>query len=109
MYTMISPTEDRISDHRIKSRNSTIEPPEDYSIHWWRDGIRSKQLFSGHRNSIYNIIPLLKKENVHLFLCLWGYDNYADAYFQSSWEDVALEVTVSSVKSTDVTYKTHSG
>ena len=40
------------------------------------------------------------------FSCPWGYNNYADAYFQSSWEDVALEVTVSSVKSTDVTYKT---
>ena len=24
--------------------------------------------FSGHGNSIYNVIPLLKKENVHLFL-----------------------------------------
>ena len=35
-----------------------------------------------------------------------GYNNYAVAYFQSSWEVVALEVTVSSVKSTDVTYKT---
>ena len=39
----------------------------------------------------------------------WGYNNYADAYFQSPWEDVALEMTVSSVKSTDVTCKTHSG
>ena len=41
---------------------------------------------SGHCNSIYNIIPLLKKENIHLFSCPWGYNNYADAYFQSSWE-----------------------
>ena len=39
------------------------------------------------------------------FLAYEGYD-YADTYLQSSWEDVALEVTVSSVKSTDVTYKT---
>ena len=57
----------------------------------------------------YNIIPLLKKENINLFPCPWGYKNYADTYFQSSWEDMALEVTVSSVKSTDVTYKTRSG
>ena len=27
----------------------------------------------------------LKKENVHLYRCLWGYNNYVDAYFQSSW------------------------
>ena len=44
------------------------------------------------------------KENVHLLPCPWGYSNYADAYFQSSREDMALEVTVSSVKCTDVTY-----
>ena len=31
------------------------------------------------------------------------------AHFESSWEDVVLEVTVFSVKSTDVTYKIHSG
>ena len=31
------------------------------------------------------------------------------AYFQSSWEDMALEVTVFSVKSMDITCKTHSG
>ena len=43
------------------------------------------------------------------FFAPWGYDNYTDVYFQSSWEDMALEVTMSSVKSTDVTYKTHSG
>ena len=58
---------------------------------------------NGHCNLIYNIILRLKKENVHLFLCPWGY-NYTDVYLQSSWEDMALEVTVSSVKSTDVTY-----
>ena len=34
---------------------------------------------------------------------------YADVYFQSSWEDVALEVTVFSVNSTNLTYKTYSG
>ena len=66
--------------------------------------------FSGHGNSIHNIIPLLKKKgNVHLYPCPWGYNNYADAYFQSSWEDMVLEVTVSSVKSMYVTGKTHSG
>ena len=73
-------------------KNSTTEPP-----------------VSGHGNSIHNIIPLLKKENVHLFLCSWGYNNYTDVYLQSFWEDVALEVTMSSVKSMDVTCKTHSG
>ena len=45
---------------------------------------------------------------IHLFPCPWGYNNYVDAYFQSSWEDMALEVTMSSVKSTDVTYQIHS-
>ena len=53
--------------------------------------------FSGHGNSIYNIIPQLKKENIHLFPCPWGYD-YADTYLQSSSEDVALEVTEPSVR-----------
>ena len=61
--------------------------------------------FSGHGNSIQNIIPLLKEKK----MCPWAHNNYADAYFQSSWEDVALEVTVSSVKSTDGTCLTHSG
>ena len=65
--------------------------------------------FSGHGNSIHNIIPLLKKENVHLCLCSWGYNNYTNVYSQSSWEDMALEVSMSSVKSMDVTCKTHSG
>ena len=59
-------------------------------------------------NSIYNIIPLIKKENVHLFLWPRGYNNYADAFFQSSLEAVALDVTVSSEKSMDITNKTHS-
>ena len=49
----------------------------------YRETIR----FSGHGNSINNIIPLLKKENVHLFSCPYGYNNYMDAYFQSPWED----------------------
>ena len=65
--------------------------------------------FSGHGNSIHNITPQLKKENIHLYPCSWDHNNHADAYFLSSWEDVALEVTVSSVKSTDVTCRTHSG
>ena len=34
---------------------------------------------------------------------------YMDAYFQPCWEDLALEVTVSSLKSMDVICKTHSG
>ena len=48
---------------------------------------------------IYNIIPLSKKKfkNVCLFPCPWGYDE-ADTYLQSSWKDVALEVTVFSVR-----------
>ena len=71
---------DRTSDHRMQSRNSTTEPPTH-----------------------------IAKENVYLYPCPWGYNNYADAYFQSSYEDVALEVTVSSVKSTDVTCKRNSG
>ena len=54
----------------------SISSEEDYGIHCWRDLIRSKQLssvsvchvqmfagFSGHGNSIDNIIPQLKKEN----------------------------------------------
>ena len=94
---------------------------EDHGIHCWWDLIRSKQLssgsvyrayvfagFSGHCNSIHNIFALLKKENVALFPLSWGHNKYADEYFQSSWGDVALEVTVSSVKDTGVTYKTHS-
>ena len=65
--------------------------------------------FSACGYSIHNVIPQLKKENVHLYPYPWGYNNnYVDAYFQCSWEDVALEVTVSSVKSTDVICKTHS-
>ena len=68
---------------------------------------RSSAGFSGHGNSIHNIIPL-RKEKCTLSPCPWGLNNYGDAYFPSSWEDVALEVTVSPVKSTDVTYKTHS-
>ena len=56
---------------------------------------------------------IFRKKNslniLNLYPCPWGHNNYADAYYQSSWEDVALEVTVSSIKSTDVTCKTHSG
>ena len=77
MYTVISPTRDLNSDHRMQSRNSTTE----LLVHI----------------AIYNIILLLKKENVHLFPCPWGHD-YVDAYLQSSWKDVAGEVTMSSVR-----------
>ena len=71
-----------------------------------------KQVFAGYfglDNSIHNLFPLFKKGNVHIHPCLWGYNNRGDAYSQSSWENVALEVTMSSVKCTDVTCKTHSG
>ena len=34
-------------------------------------------------------------------LAFWGQNNYTGMYLQSSWEDAALEVTMSSVKSTD--------
>ena len=40
-------------------------------------------------------------QSLYLFPCLRGYD-YVDAYLQSSWEDVDLEVTVF-CKITDVT------
>ena len=63
--------------------------------------------FSDHGNSIHNIIPLLKKENVDLYPCLCVRNDYADAHLQSSWEHMALEETVSSVKSTDLTCKTY--
>ncbi len=53
---------------------------------------------SGHGNSIHNIIPLLKKENVDLSPCPSGHNNNADVYFLSSLEDMALEVTASSIK-----------
>ena len=56
-----------------------ISDREDHGIHCSWDLIRSKQLssvsvchaqvfagFSGHSNSIYNIIPRLRKENIHL-------------------------------------------
>ena len=55
----------------------------DHGIYCWWDLIRLKQLssvsvcraqviarFSGHGNSIHNIIPLLKKENVQIY---WYY------------------------------------
>ena len=83
MYTVISTTGDRNSDHRRQSRNSTTElqfishtsDAKLTRIHCWRDLIRSKQLssvsvcrakvlagFSGHGNSIHNIISQLKIE-----------------------------------------------
>ena len=55
----------------------------------------------------YGITEQKGKKNI--FPCPWGYDNYADAYFHSSLEAMALEFTVCPVKSMDVTYKTHSG
>ena len=62
----------------------------------------------GQDDLFHNMISLLKEENVHLYPCPYGYNIYVDAYFQTSLEDVALDVTVSSVKNTDETYKTHS-
>ena len=65
----------------------------DHGIHCWWDVIRLKQLssvfichaqvfagFSGHGHLIRNIIARLKKENIHLYPCPWGYNNYLDAY-----------------------------
>ena len=94
LYTMIEPatTECRAetlllsyqstshtSDTKSTSHGNCSASGGDHSIHCWWDLIRSKQLssvsvcrtqvfagFSGQCNSIHNIIPLLKKENVHL-------------------------------------------
>ena len=64
---------------------------------------------SGHGNSIPNIIPQLKIEQMYIyFLALEVIIITRMHISTSSWEDVALEVTVSFVKSTDITYKTHS-
>ena len=57
-----------------------------------------------------NWIIFLIQYTIYIYIfTLWYYNNYADVHFQSSREYVALEVTVSSVKSTDVTCKIHSG
>ena len=59
MYTEIFFTRDRTSDHRMQSQNSPTEP----QVHI---AYKQHQInYSDH--SIYNIIPLLKKENVHLY------------------------------------------
>ena len=47
-----------------------------------------------------------KDKKLYLYTCPWGYNNYTDAYSQSYWKDMALEATVSSVKISDVTFKT---
>ena len=60
---------------------------------------------SQYNSSIYK----KEKENVPLIPRPSGHNNYAEVYIQSSWEDVAQQVTVSSVKSTDETCKIHSG
>ena len=39
----------------------------------------------------------------HVYTCPLVYNNYADAYFQSDSGDVALDVTESPVKRTNVT------
>ncbi len=46
----------------------------------WNIGYVTRTI-SGHGNSIHNIIPLLKKENVDLYPCPCGHNNYVDAYF----------------------------
>ena len=83
------------------TRKSGEHWPHDIRKRWTAVLTLLGLISSVHRN--------LKKENLHLHPCPWSYDNYADPYFQSSWEDAVLEVTVSSVKNTDVTCKTHSG
>ena len=54
VYAMISTTGDQTSDHKLQRRNSTTEPQ---SISHTSDA-----RFSGHGNSVHNIIPLLKKK-----------------------------------------------
>ena len=47
------------------------------------------------------------KEKIRVIITSWEKEiHFLFKYLQSSWEDVDLEVTVSSVKSTDITYKT---
>ena len=51
-------------------------------LHRWKSNQRpqiAECLLDG--NSIPNIIPLPKKENVDLYPCPWGHNNYVDAYF----------------------------
>ena len=95
-----------------KYRKGSLRPTLDYGRQLWNnrnkitsDGMLSQEdwKFSGHSNSIPNIIRLLKKEKCIPNPCPWGYNNYVDAHFQTSREDVALEVTASSVKSTNLT------
>ena len=84
---MISFAGDRTTDHRMQSWNilrfvvaDLISCWGDHGIHCWCNLIRSKQWFcvlcamfvkfSGHGNSIYNIIPLLKKKKcISLDIC----------------------------------------
>ena len=65
------------------------------AVQWFRMSCAVFAGLSGHYNPICNIIPVLGKMYIS-FPWLWGFD-YANAYFQSSWENVAQEVAVSSV------------
>ena len=95
-----SPPEPHLLSCRVLALQSvvagSISSGGDHGIHCRWDLIWSKQLssifvccgevfagLSGHSNSIHNIIPLLKKKkkNIHLYPCLWGHNNYTDAYF----------------------------
>ena len=59
---------------------------------------------------MYTVIPPTEdRTNDHrIYIYILALDkNYADSYFQPSWEDIVLEVTESSVKIMNVTCKTH--
>ena len=63
---MVHPTRDRTSDHRMQSRNSCP------GISVCRAQVFTG--FFGRGNSIHNMIPLLKIENIHLrIICLKKY------------------------------------
>ena len=66
VYTVISLTGDWTSDHKMQSWNSTTE----LLVHMTRKWCQIAGFF-GHSNSINDIMPLLKKENVHRFLYVW--------------------------------------
>ena len=76
MYGVDRCPSDRVSALHLVVTGS-ISSEGDHVIHYWWDLIKTKQLssgsvcyarvfagFSGGSNSIYNIIPLLKKETV---------------------------------------------
>ena len=67
MYTVISTTGDRTSYHRsetLQLSHQFISLTSDAKL---TSHLNCAAKFSGHGHSIHNIIPLLKKENVHLY------------------------------------------